>query len=407
MTMQDFFGKDTLSVSQLTDILKELIEGAFSSVSVEGEISNCRPSSTGHLYFTLKDKKAAISAVMFKGKYQYIPFKPKDGQVVKVTGSLSVYATRGTYQIIVNTIEKAGIGDILALLEERKKRLALEGVFNTENKIPLPFFPQTIGVISSPTGAGTRDIVQIVQRRNPKISIIILPTPVQGEEAVAGILQQIKTANAFKLADVLIVGRGGGSLEDLLPFSDETIARAIAASKIPIVSAVGHEIDWAISDFAADVRAPTPSAAAELTTPLYTETLATIQNGTQILIHEIQRKTEQMKLLVKSFSIEQLELRFRSIEQPLLQRFDDAKENLGESLLTRINDYNQRIRLATNKLEGANPSAILARGYSMVRDAETLQIIRNTKDTSIGRQLEITAASAKITAKVTHLEGAK
>ena len=405
--IKKFFGTDILSVSQLTDILKELIEGTFPIITVEGEISNCKPSSTGHLYFTLKDKKAAISAVMFKGKFQHINFTPKDGQLVKVKGSLSVYAARGSYQIIVSSIEKAGAGDILAMLEERKQRLAMEGLFDTENKKPLPFFPTTIGIISSPTGAGTRDIIQIVKRRNPKISIILLPTPVQGDDAANVIIKQIKTANYFNLADILIVGRGGGSLEDLLPFSDENVVKAISSSEIPIISAVGHEIDWALSDFAADVRAPTPSAAAELATPLYTDLVTTLQNDKQILVQEMKRKTEQMRMIIKSFSINQFELQFRSIEQPLLQRFDDAKEQLVNSFTNCIKEYRQRITLATQSLEGANPSAILARGYSMVRDVKTGNIVKSIQDTNIGNNLEITAAHAHIIAQVTNLEGAK
>lgn len=403
--MQDILGTDTLSVSQLTDILKDLIEGAFPSITVEGEISNCKPSSTGHLYFTLKDAKSAISAVMFKGRYQHISFSPKDGQRVKVKGSLSIYNARGTYQIIITAIEKAGAGDILAMLEERKKRLSMEGLFDSENKKSLPFFPNTIGLISSPTGAGTRDVIQIVQRRNPKVSIIVFPTPVQGEEAAAGIIKQIVIANEYKLADVLIVGRGGGSLEDLLPFSDENVVRTVAASEIPVISAVGHEIDWALSDYAADMRAPTPSAAAELATPLYTEIIESINNSKHLLLQEILRKNNNMRLLVKSFSVEQLELRFRNIEQPVLKRFDDAKENLVNSLMGKVQLYNQRIEVAKNKLEGANPTAILARGYSMVRDVETGTIIRNIHDTKKDKQIQITAAATNIIATVNQIEG--
>ncbi|OJF76071.1 MAG: exodeoxyribonuclease VII large subunit [Treponema sp. CETP13] len=405
--MQDILTTETLSVTQLTDILKELIEGAFPLITVEGEISNCKPSSTGHLYFTLKDKNSAISAVMFKGRYQHISFFPKDGQKVKVKGSLSVYKARGTYQIIITAIEPAGAGDILAMLEERKKRLNMEGLFDSKNKKTLPFFPKTIGLISSPTGAGTRDVIQIVQRRNPKISIIVFPTPVQGEEAAEGIIKQIHTANDYELADVLIVGRGGGSLEDLLPFSDEEVVRTIAASEIPVISAVGHEIDWALSDYAADMRAPTPSAAAELATPLYTEILERIDNSKHLLLQEILHKNNNMRLLIKSFSVEQLELRFRNIEQPILKRFDDAKEDLLNSLLEKIKLYSQRVEVAKNKLEGANPTAILARGYSMVRDVETGTIIRNVQDTQNGKQIKITAATANIIAKVTNIEGRK
>ncbi|GHU45214.1 hypothetical protein FACS1894190_17300 [Spirochaetia bacterium] len=252
------------SVSEITELIKQKLENGFGAVYIEGEISNCRPSSTGHLYFTLKDNAAAISAVMFKGSLRGLGFKPADGALVRVSGRISVYAQRGSYQIICETMEVAGSGDILAMLEKRKQLLAAEGLFAESRKKPLPAFPETVAVVSSPTGAAVRDIINVLGRRSSGLKVIILPAPVQGTQAAAFISRRIEQANMWKLADVLIVGRGGGSLEDLLPFSEECVVRAVAASAIPVVSAVGHEIDWALCDFAADLRAPTPSAAAEL-----------------------------------------------------------------------------------------------------------------------------------------------
>lgn len=391
---------NVLSVTELTTILKELIEVNFASITLEGEISNYKPSSSGHLYFTLKDTNAAIAAVMFRGRCQYLNFTPKDGMLVRVTGSLSVYPQRGSYQILVNTMEQAGSGDILRLLEERKQRLALEGLFDPENKRQLPFFPTTIGVVSSPTGAAVRDIVQIVQRRNPKISVIIFPCAVQGEDAAPQIVHQIETANAFNLVDVLIVGRGGGSLEDLLPFSEEAVVRGVAASSIPTISAVGHEIDWALSDFAADQRAPTPSAAAELATPLLSDLQSQIQYHSDCLYHGVQNKFEKTKLLLKSFSLESMELRFRNIEQPLLQRFDYGKENLLDSMSERVSGFKQRIVNAVQNLEGANPQTILARGYAMVRNSATGEIVRSPTQTKEGQILEIIPQTGTIFAQV-------
>ena len=199
-----------LSVSEFTDQIKQLLENAYPPVAVEGEISNYRPSSSGHIYFSLKDDKAVIQAVLFKYKSN-LPFVPKDGMTVRIKGKLSVYPQRGSYQIIVDSMEQAGTGDILAMLEERKRRLAMEGLFDEENKRPLPFFPATVGVVTSPTGAALRDIMQIMKRRNPAISIIIFPCAVQGAEAAPQIVHCIQTANKFHMADVLIVGRGGGS----------------------------------------------------------------------------------------------------------------------------------------------------------------------------------------------------
>lgn len=392
-----------MTVSQLTDLIKEFLESSFPDLTIEGEISNYRPSSTGHIYFTLKDDKAAISAVMFKTRSKSLTFTPQDGMKVKVTGSLSVYAQRGSYQIIVNSMEELGTGNILQLLEERKKRLAMEGLFDSENKKSLPFFPLKIGVITSPTGAALRDILQIVKRRNKLVSVIVLPCPVQGNDAAPFIAQQIKTANEFNLADVLIVGRGGGSLEDLLPFSEEEVVRAVAASEIPVISAVGHEIDWALSDFSADVRAPTPSAAAELAVPLLSEVKETIERSSNELIREISTKIDNYKILVKSFSPENLELRFRSIEQPLLQRFEDAKDSLILSMNDLLTQRKQQLKIATNTLEQISPKTILERGYSLVFD-EKGNIVKNANQVKPDSKIIINPAKGKIFANVESLE---
>ena len=392
-----------MTVSQLTDLIKEFLESSFPDLTIEGEISNYRPSSTGHIYFTLKDDKAAISAVMFKTRSKSLTFTPQDGMKVKVTGSLSVYAQRGSYQIIVNSMEELGTGNILQLLEERKKRLAMEGLFDSENKKSLPFFPLKIGVVTSPTGAALRDILQIVKRRNKLVSVIVLPCPVQGNDAAPFIAQQIKTANEFNIADVLIVGRGGGSLEDLLPFSEEEVVRAVAASEIPVISAVGHEIDWALSDFAADVRAPTPSAAAELAVPLLSEVKETIERSSNELIRGISTKIDNYKILVKSFSPENLELRFRSIEQPLLQRFEDAKDSLILSMNDLLTQRKQQLKIATNTLEQISPKTILERGYSLVFD-EKGNIVKNANQVKPDSKIIINPAKGKIFANVESLE---
>lgn len=392
-----------MTVSELTDLIKEILESSFPDLTIEGEISNYRPSSTGHVYFTLKDDKASISAVMFKTRSKNLTFNPQDGMKVKVTGSLSVYAQRGSYQIVVNSMEELGTGSILQLLEERKKRLAMEGLFDSENKKSLPFFPKTIGVVTSPTGAALRDILQIVRRRNPLVSVVILPCVVQGTDAGITIAQQIKVANEFNIADVLIVGRGGGSLEDLLPFSEEVVVRAVAASEIPVISAVGHEIDWALSDFASDVRAPTPSAAAELAVPLLNEVEKTIERTKDELIRSIYNKLDNYKLLVKNFSSENLELRFRSIEQPLLQRFEDAKESLVLSMNDLINQRKQQLKFAINTLEQISPKSILERGFSLVFNEEG-KLLKDVNQAQIGDKITINLAKGKIFATTNNLE---
>ncbi|MHC6202646.1 exodeoxyribonuclease VII large subunit [Breznakiellaceae bacterium SP9] len=365
-----------LSVSEVTELIKHCIEGSFPAVLVEGEISNYRPASSGHYYFSLKDAGAMISAVMFKNKIRSINFTPKDGILVRARGNISVYPQRGTYQIVCDSIEIAGAGDILAMLEQRKRTLAAEGLFDAVRKRPLPRFPQTVGVVSSPTGAAVQDILNILRRRAPGVKIIILPALVQGSEAAAQIARRIEQANEWQLADTLIVGRGGGSLEDLLPFSEEIVVRAVAASVIPVISAVGHEIDWALSDFAADLRAPTPSAAAELVSESTDDTLANVRGLLRIITRAITTRSERMRLLIKGFSTADMELRFRSILQPRQQRFDDAKESLELALSERVTSLKRRIDRARLSLEAASPLAILERGFSVVmavpqRSAET------------------------------------
>ncbi|MBQ7157958.1 MAG: exodeoxyribonuclease VII large subunit [Treponema sp.] len=388
------------SVSSLTSFLREILEATFPNITLEGEISNYRPNASGHLYFTLKDEGAQISAVMFRGRAASLTFAPKDGMKVRCKGSISVYAPRGSYQIIITSMEIAGEGNILQILEQRKRKFAAEGLFATERKVRLPFFPRTVGVVTSPTGAALRDILQITRRRNKCVSVVILPALVQGDGAAETIARQIQIANDFELCDVLIVGRGGGSLEDLLPFSEECVVRAIAASEIPVVSAVGHEIDWALSDYVADIRAPTPSAAAELVVPIQSEIVQGIGECKNEIYDAMKAKTERLKLLIKSFDPYHMEVRFRTIEQPLLARLDNAKVALLENMQRKAEDTKARIEQCVQILESASPQTILARGYAMVRDSETKKIIRKPQDTASGKTLEIIPAEGTIRATV-------
>ena len=394
------FGRK-LTVSELTELIRESLEGGFPQVVVEGELSNYRPSSSGHLYFTLKDAGASISAIMFRNRLRSLTFEMRDGMLLRVKGSLSVYAARGTYSIVCEEIERAGEGDILAMLEERKRRLAAEGLFDEKRKKPIPRFPETVGVVSSPTGAAVRDILNVLKRRARGVHVVILPAPVQGAEAAGIIARRIVQANRWKLADVLIIGRGGGSLEDLLPFSDEAVVRAVAASKIPVVSAVGHEIDWALSDYAADLRAPTPSAAAELVSANREETLQNVRALGNELYSLIKSKIERIRLLARPFSTADLEYHFRSILQPRLMRFDEAKDNLVENMEERIMELRRRLDLARTGLEAASPLAVLERGFSVVmplRDGKTGMAIRKAADVKPGETLVIRPLEGLITA---------
>jgi exodeoxyribonuclease VII large subunit len=391
---------EKLTVSRLTELIRAHLEGTFSAVLVEGELSNCKLSSTGHLYFTLKDANAAISSVMFKNRLRSLSFAPRDGMLLRARGAISVYSQRGIYQIICESLEVAGSGDILALLEQRKRSLAAEGLFDSARKKPIPRFPATVAVVSSPTGAAVRDILNVLRRRAEGIRVIILPTPVQGAEAAPIIARRIAQANDWNLADVLIVGRGGGSLEDLFPFSEEVVVRAVAVSRIPVVSAVGHEIDWALCDFAADLRAPTPSAAAELVSENREETLAVIRNLAAHITNAMSAKIDRARLLTKPFSVEDLEYRFRAILQPRLMRLDDAREELLASLADRVRDLRQRLELAVMSLDAGNPRSILERGFSIVTSEKTGALLRNAADIAPGERLVIQPLEGEVTATV-------
>jgi len=388
------------TVSQLTSIISEVLQTNFRNITIEGEISNYKPSAAGHVYFTLKDSNAALSAVIFKGSLFRLNFQPKDGDKVRCTGSISVYAPRGSYQLVVSKMEMAGSGNILQMLEQRKQKLASEGLFDTDKKKALPLIPQTIGVVTSPTGAAIRDILQITKRRNPNVNVIILPAVVQGADAALSIVKMIEIANFYKLCDVLIVGRGGGSLEDLLPFSEESVVRAVASSEIPTISAVGHEIDWALCDYAADKRAATPSAAAELAVPLFSDLQQSLQFYKENLYSVIKQKIEKTRLLIKSFNPDSLEIRFRTIQQPLLNRYANAKENLEKNMLDKIKEARNKIDNCRIILENASPDAIFAKGYSMVCNKETGKIIRNADEISCGEKISVTVAKGNFDATV-------
>ena len=391
------------SVSQITDLIKEILETSFRTITIEGEISNWRPSAAGHIYFTLKDNAAQIKAVIFRGAAMKLNFRPKDGDKVRCTGSLSVYAPQGNYQIIVNTMEIAGAGNILQMLEERKRKLAAEGLFDDSRKKQLPAMPKTIGVVTSPTGAAIRDILNVTKRRNPGMNIIVLPAIVQGDGAAQTICKMIEIANFYELCDLLIVGRGGGSLEDLLPFSEESVVRAVAASRIPTISAVGHEIDWALCDYAADRRAPTPSAAAEMAVPLLADIQQNLATYKDNFYNIIKQRTNNARLMVKAFNPESLEVRFRNIQQPLLNRFAAAREALPQNLQEKIRDLRVRIAQNVTVLENASPQTIFDRGYSMVTGPDG-KVVRDAASLNVGDKLVITPARGKITANVVQIE---
>ncbi|ADK80470.1 exodeoxyribonuclease VII large subunit [Sediminispirochaeta smaragdinae] len=395
------------TVSGLTALIKERLESGFSSVAVEGEISNFRPSAAGHWYFSLKDQDAVISAVMFRGKSARVDFYPEDGITVKISGNLSVYEKRGNYQIICDTMVRSGEGAILAMLEERKRRLAAEGLFDLEKKKPIPPFPARVAVITSPTGAALRDILQVLGRRGAGVDITILPTLVQGDGAAEQIAAQIRRANRYNMGEVIIIGRGGGSLEDLLPFSEEAVARAVAESTIPIISAVGHETDTALSDLAADLRAPTPSAAAELVCEEREALLLRVGAIAGEMRDNLLRGAEKARILLQRFSGEEMKERMQRLLQPRRLELDDQREEAVRAIGEKITAERHRLALIIKELETSNPLAILQKGYAVVSRKRDNGLVTDAAEERLGEALCIRLAKGSVDATIEEIHSEK
>lgn len=394
--------KRPITVTALTRYLKFKFDHDenLQKVLIRGEISNFKRHSRGHFYFTLKDDKSQISAIMFSSNANLVNFSPKEGDQVLADGYVSVYEPYGKYQLYVTKLAQEGLGELYARYERLKASLKKEGLFAEERKKPLPPYPKQIGVITSPTGAAVRDIIHITKRRFPLTSIIIYPALVQGEHAKKTIVTQIEKANQDRMVDLLIVGRGGGSIEDLWPFNEEVVARAIDHSVIPVVSAVGHETDYTISDFVADVRAPTPSGAAEVVVPDQRELLSGLDERKRRLQHLIRAKTEIMKRRLKQLRdtgvlsyperlLSDEKIRLSHLNDRLMQTkptrvIDHHKERLLHFMQTmhnhvkrRLSEKKHRLDRALETLDHVSPLNIMKKGYAIVRKEDTIQ-----KDTS-------------------------
>jgi exodeoxyribonuclease VII large subunit len=388
------------SVSELTREIKMILEGAYPQVLLEGEVSNFKAASSGHWYFTLKDREAMIQAVMFRGSQRGLSRIPADGMMVRVRGNVSVYAQRGNYQIICSSMEFGGEGQILQMLEERKRALAAEGLFDPDKKRPLPLFPREVAVLSAETGAAVRDIINVLSRRAPWLLVRVVNIPVQGAGAPPRIVEAIQTVQQHGLGQVIILGRGGGSLEDLLAFSDEAVVRAVAESEIPIISAVGHEIDWALSDYAADLRAPTPSAAAELLCSNADELMQRVMAAGKTIVHSYLGMRSRLELAVRPFRSEILEESFRRMLQPHAQNLDDQRERLTEGMNRLIEARRRRLELASRELAACDPFAVLQRGYAMVR-SEDGAVIPSAAGLARGDAIDILFRDGSVPAAVT------
>ena len=392
-----------LTVSELTSLIKNTLECSFFGLTVEGEISGFRPASTGHWYFSLKDQGAVIGCCMWRSTIPRVAFKPKDGMKVVVTGALSVFEPRGTYQIICTSMKVAGEGDILAMLEERKRRYDSLGYFDESEKKPIPRRPGRVAVITSPTGAALQDILQITGRRNKGLDIIILPAIVQGADAAISIAKRIKEVNDFALADVMIIGRGGGSIEDLLPFSEECVIEAIHESQIPVISAVGHEIDWAISDYVADLRAPTPSAAAELVCESSIDQMEKVNQLRSDMTEAMVAKLNAVKLRLASFSPENARAQLENRLNRRRMMLDSLSTDMQHSIHNLLNQRKAKADLLRHKMEALSPLAVLDRGYSIVtdKDGRTLKSVSQAK---AGDNITIRLSDGRILADVQEVQ---
>ena len=440
--------RQALTVSELNRLVKEMLDetALFKELWIEGEITNFRAQSSGHLYFSLRDETAQIRCVMFVGKARLLRFRPQDDQKVVVCGAVSLYERDGQYQFIAEQMEPLGIGGLALAFEQLKQRLAMEGLFAEERKRKLPLYPKTVGIVTSPSGAALRDMVKIIWRRFPGVHIILAPSLVQGEGAAEQIAAGIYALNTLPEVEVIIVGRGGGSQEDLWCFNEEAVARAVASSAKPIISAVGHETDYSLADMAADLRAATPSAAAELVVPeaaLLLRDLETIRQRTLARIHQHLRskqenlvslgeridakklqnwtlerrwRLEEHREKLHSFLVRRLSTEKQSLHKYRLRLLDD--ERLASAIVPRkgritsvrgllqitiqhrlslehahLTSYDQRLQLL-------DPSQTMTRGYAIIRDSRNLNIITSVSQMRFGDDVELELSDGQATARV-------
>jgi len=389
------------TVSELNRAIKRLLSGAYADIWLEGEVSNLRRPTSGHVYFTLKDEGAQVRAVAFRGVAGSLRFDIEDGLQIVVRGEVTVYEPRGDYQIIVGHAEPKGIGALQLAFEQLKARLADEGLFDPERKVPLPVLPARIGVVTSPTGAAFRDILNVIGRRFPKVSIVLAPAKVQGEGAAEEIARGIRMLNGLGDIDVMIVGRGGGSLEDLWAFNEEVVARAIAGSSVPVISAVGHEIDFVIADFVADVRAPTPSAAAELVVGEYEAMARHLLDLSAALPAQLRVQIDAMRAKVDSIRRGYAFLAVVDRVRQLQMRADELGEQLLREGRRGVELHRRSLSAAAGKLDALSPLAVLGRGYAAVYGLRQAAVVRSHRELRKGDDVDVTLGRGSFRASVT------
>jgi exodeoxyribonuclease VII large subunit len=392
--------RDVYSVARLNSEARRLLEAGLPTLWVEGEISNFSCPASGHWYFTLKDRDAQIRCAMFRARNSIVGFRPKDGQQLMLRGRVSLYEPRGDYQLIAEAMEDAGEGALRREFEKLKAKLAAEGLFGIDLKRPLPSMPRRIAVVTSPTGAAVRDVLHILARRFPPAAVLVFPTPVQGAAATPAIVAAIDAVSARGDCDVLIVARGGGSIEDLWCFNDERVARAIRRCSIPVVTGIGHEIDFTIADFAADVRAPTPSGAAELVVPDRRTLLAAVAMATSRLQAAVQRQLTraQQRHIELMQRLQRAHPGNRLRQQT--QRLDELDMRLRRAWETSLTRVRQRLLLAQRGLDAISPLATLDRGFAIVTRADG-SVLQDAAEARPGEQIEARLARGTLLAQVT------
>lgn len=394
------------TVSEVNAQIHDLLEGSFPELWVEGEISNCRAYPSGHTYMTLKDAASQIKAVLFKGSAWNLKFKPEDGLKVLVRARVSSYIARGDLQLILSSMEPKEKGGLQLAFEQLKEKLAKEGLFDEERKKPLPAYPRRVGIVTSLQGAAVHDMLSVLGRRWPELEILIYPVRVQGEGAKEEIAQAIADFNRhLPETDVLLVGRGGGSWEDLWAFNEEVVARAIAASKIPVVSCVGHETDFTIADFAADRRAPTPSAAAELAVPDQREVLARIEGLSENLIQAVADRLRTLaERLQRARSHPLLQSPHRLYEERI-KRTDELSGRIVEAVKQLVLHAEKDVKLRVAQLDAFSPLKVLARGYAIAEKGPSREILRSSSQVRPGDKIRVRLHEGQIHCEVTHDQG--
>ncbi|HPF99533.1 MAG TPA: exodeoxyribonuclease VII large subunit [Kiritimatiellia bacterium] len=418
-------GEDTrkiYKVAELNRLIRVTLEDEIGVIWIEGEVSNLRRPSSGHMYFTLKDEGAQISAVLFRGNQIGLRFELRDGLKVRVHGAISVYEAAGQYQVVVRKVEEAGKGSLQEAFEALKKKLAAEGLFDESRKKALPLLPRHVGIVTSPTGAAIRDILQVLNRRFPNLHILLAPVKVQGEGAAQEIATAIDVLNERGGLDVMIVGRGGGSLEDLWCFNEEMVARAIARSTIPVISAVGHEIDFTISDFVADVRAPTPSAAAEIVVGQKDDFERGLARLAQRLVASLRQSALEARGRLVAAARSYVFQEPMNLVRQFAQRIDGVHVRMRHALVGGVGEHRrslegvgmrlthgmelrtksaaQEVQRLRAQLQALSPMAVLGRGFSITKTASGI-IVRNATDVRDGDELRTQVARGEIVSKVT------